>query len=46
MFFANGRKKVIYSPESKSFIIRCANAQLKKGFITETEFNQIKREFL
>lgn len=46
MFFANGRKKVIYSPESKSFIIRCADAQLKKGFITETEYNQIKREFI
>lgn len=44
-FFVNGRKKVIYSPESKSYIKQCADKQLEKGFITDEEHKQVIREF-
>lgn len=43
--FVNGRKKVIYSPESKSYIKKCADAQLAKGFITDEEHKTVLREF-
>lgn len=45
LFFSNGRKKVIYSPESKSYIKKCADAQLAKGFITDAEHKTVLREF-
>lgn len=43
--FTNGRKKVIYSPEVHAFIHKCAKIQLDKGFITETEYNTVIKEF-